>query len=302
MKVLVTGSSGLVGSSIIRKLQSLHINFHILSTNINKKSEQNTFYWNLFEDFIDESALKGVTHIIHLAGASIGRKHWSPEHKKTILESRVKSARMLQNRFLNKNGGLTKFVSASAVGFYSNPSEAKQNEDSQPGSGFLSEICQKWEAAADQFETIAKEVVKIRIGLVLSKKDGYLHALLKTAPLRIIPILGSPQYKLPWIHPEDLASIFIFLTLTENTHGVWNAVSPQPINQFELVTLIDKVKKKKSLHPTIPPILLKALLGERSELASTNQWIDSEKLIQRGYSFQYPNPNQALSELFQIDG
>lgn len=297
MKVLITGSSGLVGAAIIQQLQDLNIPFHILSTNINKKSEQNTFYWNLFEDFIDELALEGVTHVIHLAGASIGRKHWTSAYKKTLLESRVKTALMLQNRFLNKNTPLVKFVSASATGIYPDPSEVTQTEESPYGQGFLTDVCIQWEQAAKQFESIAEEVSMVRTGLVLSKKSGFLKALMMAAPLRILPILGNPQAIFSWIHPKDLAAIYVYLLINKGTAGAWNAVAPYPISQREMLFTIDKVTHQRHWNPIVPTFLLKWVLGEMSILPLTNQIVMPKRLQESNFEFQFPTANLALADL-----
>ena len=175
--ILITGSNGLIAKQLTKLLSSSY-EVRLLSR---KPSKPNVYEWNIQTQYIDENALKNVTHIIHLAGAGIADNKWTDSRKKEIISSRVAATKLLLDSCMKQNIRLQAFISASAIGFYGQTnSDTIFTETHKPGNDFVSDICIAWENAADEFEqyAIAERVVKLRTGIVMSKDGGALPKML----------------------------------------------------------------------------------------------------------------------------
>src|SRR5690606_28920241 len=177
--ILITGASGLIGSKLTSNLQAKGHQVSVLTRNPNKINNAKAFYWDVNNQEIDENCLIGIDCIIHLAGENIGESRWTDERKKEIIDSRVDSIKLLYNAIEKTNTSINTIISASAIGYYGNRGDEILNEDSNPGTGFLSDCCVKWEAAADEGSKFCKQIIKIRIGLLLAKDGGALPQLKK---------------------------------------------------------------------------------------------------------------------------
>ena len=167
MKILITGGSGFLGSSLTQKLLSENIEVVHLTRDKNSKNDVKNYLWNWEKNEIDEKCFNGITHIIHLAGAGIAEKAWTQKRKNTIVKSRVLTARLLHSKIVSLNIDLKAFISASAVGFYgAQISEKEFNESDVSYEDFMGNCCKQWENAADLFIPISR-VVKLRLGVIL---------------------------------------------------------------------------------------------------------------------------------------
>ncbi|WP_159950729.1 TIGR01777 family oxidoreductase [Polaribacter septentrionalilitoris] len=290
-KILITGGTGLVGTQLVKMLSKHNHEVVILSRNPKNKNE---FKWDISSNFIDEKALLKTEYIIHLAGAGIADKRWTEERKQTIIDSRVKTANLLFDKINELNIDLKGFISASGIGYYGAVTSDKIfKETDKPGTDFLADVCVKWENAALQFKKNKIPVSILRTGIVLSKKGGALDKM--RTP--IISPLGSGKQYMPWIHLEDLCTMYTH-AVEENINGIFNAVAPEHHTSKTFSRALAKSIKKPYLAFGVPSFLLKILFGKMAIILLEGSRISSKKIEKNGgYSFRFSKLNEALNEL-----
>ncbi len=291
-KVLITGGTGLVGVYLTNKLKIEGFKVNILSRNPKKDNE---YKWDLNQNYIDEKALIGVDYIIHLAGAGVVDKRWTAERKEMLISSRVKSAKLLFDKVQELNIDLKGFISASGIGYYGAvTSEKVFTEEDASENDFISKICIEWEAAAKQFERINIPVTILRIGVVLTKDGGALQKM--NTPL-FLSAIGSGKQYMPWIHIEDVASLFIKALKDSSFKGVFNAIAPSDETNKSFTKTLGSVIKKAVLPIGVPAFVLKLVLGELSILLLTGSRVSAEKTT-KYYQFKYKTLQEALTEIY----
>jgi uncharacterized protein len=296
-KILITGGTGLVGSRLSEVLLSAGHQVVHLSRTASKSGTIETFKWDIKEGLIDEGVFEGVTHIIHLAGAGVADARWTDKRKKEILDSRVKSTRLLYEYAKRLNLQLTAFISASAIGIYGDTGDLIVDETTKRGAGFLADVVEEWETAVDQFQEITK-VAKIRIGVVLSAEGGALAAIAQPVKLYAGAPLGSGKQYMSWIHDDDLVEIFQF-AMDHDLEGVFNAVAPNPVTNQKLTQLIAKALRKPLFLPNVPSFMMKLILGQMAEMVLMGTNVSSKKIEEAGYNFEYSDCEKAISNLIQ---
>ena len=247
-------------------------------------------------------AFEGVDVILHLAGASLTEKRWSDKRKSLLHSSRVESTNLLLSEVKKHNIILDAFISASAVGFYGSvTTENIFTEQDKKGSDFLSDICNDWENSAKKFETTsqAKRVVIARIGIILSRNSGALNEIIKPFKFRLGSAVGNGKQYVPWIHISDMCKILNFMITDSSTHGVYNSVAPDHINNKNFSTLIGEIMKRPIWLPNLPSFLLKIVLGEMSTILLKGSRVSPQKLVSDGFDFEFKNLKNALKDLLE---
>lgn len=298
-QILITGATGMVGKQLVPKLQALGHQVSILSRSQTKIKDVKVYLWDVYNQTIDKEALNGIDTIIHLAGEGIGDKKWTTERKKQIIDSRVLSGQLLYKTITATNAPIKTFISASAVGFYGDRGEEILSEDSKSGTGFLSECCIKWEDAADEGNALGIRVVKIRIGLILSKEGGALASMEKPIKYFVGAPLGSGKQWMPWIHVDDIVKIFTKAAEDKEMIGAYNACSPMPVtNKMFTKTLAHKLHRP--VWPiNVPALVLKTILGEMSILPLMSNNTTAQKLLDSGFLFSYVDIDDALESIYK---
>jgi len=297
-KILITGGTGLVGTALCFKLQALGFEVAILSRTKNEKSTLPTYYWDVAKNKIDISIINSVDCIIHLAGVNISEKRWSKNQKEQILDSRIKSAELIFNNIDIKNNQLKAFITASAVGFYGAITSNQIFDETAPAADdFLGQTCFKWEQVADKFATIGIRTVKIRTGIVLTKKGGALAKIAKPIKLGFGAAIGNGSQYLPWIHIDDLINIYYKAIETETMIGAYNAVAPEQLTNQEFSKKVALSLKKSIWLPNIPAIIFKLIFGEMAVILLNGSRISSVKIEALGFQFKYPKLDLALKDL-----
>ncbi|AZA76806.1 TIGR01777 family protein [Chryseobacterium sp. G0186] len=296
--VLITGASGLIAKELAKKIgNDYHLRFLT-----RKKKQDNEYEWDLEKKTIDESALENVSHIIHLAGANISEKRWTEERKKELIASRIDSAGLLLNTLKKKNITLKSFISASGINYYGTETTEKIYTENDPaGSDFLSEVVVLWEKAADDFmeQHMAERVVKIRTAVVLSEKDGALKKMLPPIKYYIGSPLGNGKQYMPWIHIEDICSIYELALKNSDMNGAYNAVSPQHTTNADLTKKIAEVLKKPLFLPNVPGFVLRLMFGELATAILEGSRASSQKIQDAGFQFRFPDLKEALKDLLK---
>ncbi|RQO40823.1 TIGR01777 family protein [Chryseobacterium sp. KBW03] len=296
--VLITGASGMIAKELAKKIGKEY-GLRFLTR---KKKHDYDYEWDIRKGSMDESALDHVSHIIHLAGANISEKRWTTERKKELISSRVDSAELLRTTLKKKNIKLKSFISASGINFYGTETSEKIYTETDPrGNDFLSEVVVLWEKAADEFkeQNLAERVVKIRTAVVLSEKDGALKKMIPPIQYYIGSPLGSGKQYMPWIHIEDICSIYEFALKNPAAEGAYNAVSPQHATNRYLTEKIAKVLEKPLFMPNVPGFVLKLIFGELATAILEGSRASSKKIQDAGFHFQFPDLTEALKDLLK---
>ena len=299
MTVLITGATGLIGREVVKQCHDKGFNVHYLTTSKSKlatESNYKGFFWNPNNNEIDHSCFEGVSTIINLVGASIS-KRWIESYKKEILESRTKTAQLLQDTIRLYNYNIKHVVSASAIGIY--PSSFTNYYDEaydQNSDSFLGMVVAQWEDAIDGFKELGCKVAKIRIGLVLARQGGALPEIIKPIKFGAGAAFGNGKQWQSWIHVTDLANIFLHV-VAHKLEGVYNGVAPNAVTNSELTKTVAKVLHRPLIMPNIPKPLMKLILGEMHMLLFESQRVSSDKIKAKGFYFKYANLKPALIDI-----
>jgi len=296
LKFLITGGTGLVGSSLINLLIENGHSVNVLSRKkiISNKTNLAFFLWNPSKQFIDRSCVIGVDTIINLAGSSV-LSVWSKSVKNNILQSRIDSLQTIYNLLKNNKHNVKRIISASAIGIYQNNSIKIHDENTREiSNSFLGKTVFQWESKINGFNKIKINVSVIRIGLVISKYGGMFKVLKKLNKLRISTLIDGGIQRQSWIHIDDLVHIFYFIA-KNNINGVINAVSPKTYNFKEILKFISNINKKPLLVINLPgfiPQFFFKILGLSDfyyDIIISNKNVSSKKIQDLGYKFIHPS-------------
>ena len=294
--VLIAGGTGLIGTYLSNHLTEKGMKVSHLSRSKQEDSPYRTFIWNPAEHKMDAEALQGVDYIINLAGAGVADGRWTKARKKLILQSRIDSAVTFEKHLAETGSKPGAYLSASAVGYYGDRGEEVLTEESEPGTGFLSETTVLWEKAADAMEKYCP-VVKVRIGLVLSTRGGALPSMANPQKLGVGALMGSGKQFYPWIHIHDLARIFEYVMENPDLDGVVNGTAPVPVRQTDLVDAIKQGMNRPALKLPAPSFVLKTMLGEMATAVLDSTRAVPEKLNKAGFEFEHKEIIEALRHL-----
>jgi hypothetical protein len=297
-KILITGASGLIGKRLTDLLLKKGYQVSHLSRS-SKSGRVPSFVWDVDKGEMDSKALEGVDAIIHLAGAGVADKRWSKSRKEEILMSRINSSQLLYKKLSTINHSIKTVVSASAIGYYGFEGDEVFTEDSNPGTDFLADVTKQWEAEVDKLAELKIRVVKLRIGIVLSKKGGALPEMTKPIRLGVGSPLGTGNQQLSWIHLDDLCEMFIHAAETNQMSGAYNAVTGLWVTNTALTKAIAQVLNKPLWLPNVPDIALKIIVGEMAEIVLNGSKISADKIKKTGFVFNYTKLDEALKKLLK---
>ena len=289
MKVLITGGSGFIGRGLSSYLKSKGHEVRWVS----RKPAPGDCGWG------PESLLEGVSWadgVVNLAGHLV-LGIWTASKRRRILDSRVKSTRLLVQAILQAKSKSKVLVSGSAIGFYGDGGDRALDESS-PAAGagdFLSEVCQAWEAEAMKAGQAGVRTCLIRTGHVLHPSGGVLKAMLLPFKLGLGGPMGNGRQWTSWIHLEDWCGLCLHLLLTPSLEGPFNAVGPEPLTNRDYSKQIAKTLGKPCIF-TVPSFLLR-MLGQVSQLFLDSQKILPKRALDTGFSFKFPSLPDALQDL-----
>lgn len=291
-KVLVTGASGLVGRPLCAALQKRGHTVITLS-----RGSNGDFQWDPEVGTLNMEALEGVDAVIHLAGESVAQR-WNDAVKMRILNSRVKSTKLLAQRII-ESGERPSFIAASGINYYGYDRDDPIDETAFSGEGFLAEVCRRWEGAAKVLENAGCRCVLVRTGLVLSRKGGALAKMLPPFKAGVAGRIGSGKQGMSWIALDDLVAVYIQTVEDKRYRGPINAVAPQPVSNRSFTETLAKLLHRPALFP-IPRFAIRLLFGEMgSETVLSNLFIQPKALQSLGFKWQLPELKAALENTLE---
>lgn len=297
-RVLIAGGSGLIGQNLTDILVAKGYKVGILSRS-KKESKRVTYHvWDLNAQTIDPEVLE-YDYVVNLTGAGIASEKWSEERKKVIIESRVKSAKLLLDTF-KKGNKLKAVVNASAIGYYGDSGENLVDENSPVQTQeFLSEVCQIWEKAAETLNEICDRLVIVRIGTVLSDEGGALDKIVPPIKLGMANYLGNGKQWMSWIHIDDISRMILFFLENEKTKGIYNGVSPYPERNIDFTKKLKKVVNRFAIVLPAPSLGVKAIFGEMARLVLNSNKVSSQKIQDAGFQYEFAELKDAVRDLFK---
>jgi uncharacterized protein (TIGR01777 family) len=295
MKILITGSTGLIGSKLIPLLSGKGHTVTRL-TRTRSGASLNTAYWDPESGEIEAGKLEGHDAVIHLAGENIAGR-WNRKKKSRIEDSRVKGTMLLSRTLAGLKSKPGVVVAASGIGYYGDRGNQVLTEDSGPGGGFLARLSIKWEDALGPTRDAGIRVLNMRLGVVLTPEGGALGKMLPPFRLGLGGRMGSGEQYWSWIAIDDVLSAIYHSVVSEGLRGPVNFTAPKPVTNREFTeALADALGRPAFFH--VPGFALRALLGEMADemLLSSTRAIPS-RLLGSGFTFRYADLKSALNHL-----
>jgi len=300
MKILVTGSSGLVGTALARALGSAG---HTVCRLVRPQSaageaakEGFAVAWNPATGELGGAGV-GADAVVNLAGASIADGRWTAERKALLRSSRIDTTRALVNALAKMNARPSVLVSASAIGIYGDRADETLTEESKPRTDFLAGLAQGWEAEAMKAEALGIRVVLARFGIILAREGGALQKMMLPFKIGAGGKLGSGRQWMSWVTLEDVVAILRLAIENASVRGAINVVSPQPLQNVEFTKVLAKVMHRPAVFPA-PAFALRLALGEMANaLLLSSQRVAPQALEKVGYRFLHPDLNSALATI-----
>jgi uncharacterized protein (TIGR01777 family) len=302
MRVLVTGASGTIGTALCDALFARGDDVVGLSRDRKRARSANPrVTWHRWEPTLerpDPAAFEGVDGVVNLVGEQVDQR-WTEESKQRIMESRRQATHNLAQTIegLEESQRPKVLVSQSAIGYYGDRGDEELDEDSAPGSGFISEVPQAWEQAAHELDNAGVRVVVVRTGLVLTDKGGLLKEMLTPFKLGVGgPLAGGKMY-FSWIHLEDEVGILLWALENEQVSGTVNATAPEPVTNKEFSKALGRAVKRPAIAP-VPGFVLDLKFGsEFGHVLRGGQRVMPKRTQELGYSFKHPRLDEALADL-----
>jgi uncharacterized protein len=290
MKILVTGSTGMIGAALVPDLTAKG---HEVIRLVRSAPSAGEARWDLATGEIEREKLAGIDAAVHLAGESVGTR-WNDSKKRAIIESRAKGTRLLAETLASLEPRPRVLVSMSGIGFYGPVRDDMLTDDSAAGTGFLAEVCRVWEEGTKAAVDAGIRVAILRAGVVLSTKGGALANLL--TPFRFGlggPIAGGWRW-LSWISLPDTVRAIEHALTNESWHGPAIVATPNPVTNAEFSKTLGRVLGRPAVLP-LPAVALRLMFGEMADEALlASQRADPQALIASGFQFAHPELEPAL--------
>ena len=297
-RILLTGSSGLIGTSVVRVMQQKRISTISLNRKNNRSGlpDSGGFFWDPYvsRPMDDPQAVAGISGVVHLSGANLASHRWTPAYKREILESRVKPTRALALMMAALRPKPSVMVCASAIGIYGSRGNEELTESATPGSGFLPEICLAWEKAAQPAVDAGIRVVHARFGVVLAQDGGALKQMLPIFRLGLGGRLGSGRQWLSWVALPDAVRAILFALDTNTLAGPVNIVAPRPVTNHDFTRILGRVLHRPAFL-AVPTLALRLAFGEMASATILgSERVVPARLQDAGFTFEHPELESGL--------
>jgi uncharacterized protein (TIGR01777 family) len=296
MRIAVTGAGGLIGRPLCEALRNA--GHQVLEITRNPRQESH-IGWNPDQGIVQADRLEGIGALVHLAGENIAGARWNPSVKQRIRDSRVRGTEVISRTLATLSTRPGTLICASAVGYYGDRGDELLQESSSPGHGFLAEVCQAWEAAAEPARQAGLRVVHLRLGMVLARHGGALAKMLPAFRWGVGGRIGNGKQYWSWIELSEVVNIILYALNETSLGGPVNVVAPEPVTNAEFTRTLASVLHRPAFLP-MPAWAARLVLGEMADallLASTRAI--PARLQQAGYSFRFGRLQSALEHLLQ---
>jgi uncharacterized protein (TIGR01777 family) len=296
MKILISGSHGLVGTALIASLErDGHEVFRLVRGEARPGARE--IEWHPTRLIIDAPALEGCDVIINLAGDGIADGRWSEEKKRRIRDSRVNGTKLLSEAMSKLPRQPKTFICASAIGYYGDRRDEILTEESAPGNDFLAGVCIEWERATKAAAEKGIRVVNTRFGIIVSVDGGALRKMLTPFRLGIGGKVGSGKQWMSWIALDDVIDGIKFVLNNESLRGPVNFVAPNPATNAEFTKTLGRVLSRPTIF-AVPAFGARLVFGEMADaLLLSSQRVEPKRLKEAGYQFQFTDLESALRHL-----
>ncbi|TQI81432.1 hypothetical protein FHU10_3647 [Serratia fonticola] len=296
MRILITGATGLIGSSLTRQLLHLSHELTLLTRNVSKAREkfgEAVSYWPSLDGL---RALDDFDAVINLAGEPIADKRWSKAQKERLCHSRWQLTERLAALINASSTPPTVLISGSAVGYYGDQGQAVVTEDEAPHDEFTHQLCQRWEALALRAQSNHTRVCLLRTGVVLAPNGGALAKMLPPFRLGLGGPIGDGRQYLPWIHIDDMVNGIIYLLDHPPLQGPFNMVAPYPVHNEQFTATLANVLDRPAFLRA-PAFAMRLLMGEAAVLVLGGQRAVPRRLEEAGFVFRFFELEQALDDV-----
>jgi uncharacterized protein len=297
MRILISGSSGLIGSAISAALtRDGHTISRLVRPAAAARKQSEDVAWDPVAKTFDAAAADGADAVVHLAGASIAGGRWTAARKSLLRSSRIEATHHL----VESLGALARppriFIGASAIGIFGDRGDESLDETSTPGTDFLATLTQKWEREEAAAANFGARVVSTRFGIVLAGNGGALPRMVTPFKLGAGGRLGSGRQWMSWIALRDVVGIVKFALANSALSGPVDAVSPEPARNSEFTRALAEVLHRPAIFPA-PAVALRLALGEMADaLLLSSQRVFPRRLQEAGYAFEQSDLRSALRE------
>jgi uncharacterized protein (TIGR01777 family) len=297
MKILITGSHGLVGKALISELsKDQHEIVSLVRHNSGSKSE---IEWHPNQGAIDSDSVSGFDIVVHLAGESIASGRWTDEKKRKIRESRVMGTTLLSQSLARSTKPPAVFISASAIGYYGNRGAELLEEKSAPGNDFLAEVCVAWEKATGEAEARGIRTIHARFGIILDQEGGALAKMLTPFRMGVGGRIGDGKQWMSWIALVDVIKGLKFVIENNSITGPVNFVAPNPVTNGEFTKTLGEALSRPTLFP-MPSFAARLAFGEMADaLLLSSAKVEPKRLRESGYRFEFENLQPALAAILK---
>jgi uncharacterized protein (TIGR01777 family) len=296
-RILISGASGLIGSAVREAAHEGDIEVHTLVRR-HRDVRGRAIYWNPggANQGVHPAAFEGLDAVVHLNGATVARR-WSRQYREKIFSSRVQTTRVLCEVLGKVRRPPSVLLCASAVGIYGDRGAEVLSEESSPGSGFLAETCQAWEAATQPARDLGIRVVNLRLGVVLSRRGGALGKMRPVFQLGLGGQLGNGRQWTSWITERDVVRAIWFLMERQDLSGAFNLAAPQPVTNAEFTQALASAVHRPALLP-VPAFVLRLAFGAMAQQTLlVSQRVLPKRLEVAGFQFEDAEIGAALRAL-----
>ncbi|MEV8523401.1 TIGR01777 family oxidoreductase [Streptomyces sp. NPDC052000] len=291
MKIAVTGSTGLIGTALVRSLRS--DGHEVVRLVRHRPAAPDEIAWDPVRQHVDTAGLVGCEAVVHLAGAGIGDHRWTEAYKKELRDSRVLGTAAIADAVASLDTPPRVLVSGSAIGYYGDTGDRAVDESAPPGDGFLASLCVQWEEAAAPAAEAGIRTAFARTGLVVARQGGAWARLFPLFRAGLGGRLGDGGQYWSFIALHDEVAALRFVIDTESISGPVNLTAPEPVTNREVTAAMSRVLHRPALLP-VPAPAIRLALGELAQDVLSSQRVVPGQLLSAGFRFAFPGVDEAI--------
>ena len=292
MRILISGSTGLIGSALVRSLESGGHDVRRL-LRPQSRTSANGIMWNPAAGSLEQGELEGFDAVVHLSGENIANRRWSAAQMARIKDSRIGSTTLLAETLASLESPPSVFACASAGGYYGDRGDELLDEDAAVGTGFMATSTKEWEDATGPAASAGIRVATLRIGVVLTAAGGMLSRVLPIFKLGLGGRLGSGSQYMSWLTRSDVVDATVWTLEHEDVSGPVNVSSPYPVTNSEFTRALGRALKRPAVL-AVPAFALRIAQGDLSEVVTSSARMDPARLRESRFEFRHPEIDGAL--------